>query len=79
MRLPSPFCDRVASASAFDWQLASYDYCTALKDVDAIADVPVPQVTPFIYAAHADARVIITVREAAEWYPRRINWMAPSR
>ncbi len=53
---------------------ATFDFCTALKDMDAIADVPIPQIMPFIFAAHADARVVLTVRDPVEWYPRRVQW-----
>ena len=56
-------------------ELASFDYCGALKDLDAVADVPISQLFPFLYAAHSDARVVLTVRKSEDWYPRRIRWM----
>jgi hypothetical protein len=55
-------------------ELASFDYCGALKDLDAVADVPISQLFPFLYAAHSDARVVLTVRISEEWYPRRVQW-----
>jgi hypothetical protein len=55
-------------------ELATFDYCGALKDLDAVADVPIPQLMPFLYAAHEDARVVLTVRKSEEWYPRRVQW-----
>ncbi len=55
-------------------QLASFDYCGALRDVDAVADVPIPQLMAFLFASHSDARVILTARSSSEWYPRRVQW-----
>ena len=52
-------------------ELATFDYCGALKDLDAVADVPIPQLMPFLYAAHEDARVVLTVQNSVEWYRQR--------
>ena len=52
-------------------ELASFDYCGALKDLDAVADVPISQLFPFLYAAHSDARVVLTVQNSVEWYHQR--------
>jgi hypothetical protein len=52
-------------------ELASFDYCGALKDLDAVADVPISQLFPFLYGAHSDARVVLTVQNSVEWYHQR--------
>jgi hypothetical protein len=52
-------------------ELATFDYCGALKDLDAVADVPIAQLLPFLYAAHEDARVVLTVQNSVEWYRQR--------
>ena len=45
--------------------------------MDAIADVPVPQLFPLIYGAYGSGtKVILTMRSASEWVERRDRWMA---
>jgi hypothetical protein len=33
--------------------------------------VPISQLFPFLYAAHSDARVVLTVQNSVEWYHQR--------
>lgn len=52
----------------------SHDFCQ-FDFLDAVADVPIPQLFPFIYEAHgSDTRVILTVRNATQWVQRRMAW-----
>ena len=57
---------------------ASYDWCELLRDLDAINDMPVADLAPFIYAAHPDAAVVLTLRNATEWVVRREAYTARS-
>merc|ERR1711924_178723 len=54
------------------------DWCSMFQPFDAIGDVPIPQLFPYIYMAHrkAGVKVILTVRNATEWPARRANWEA---
>ena len=59
-----------ASPSADD----SFDFCR-FAHVDAIADVPIPQLFPLIYGAYGPGtKVILTMRNASEWVQRRDQW-----
>ncbi len=67
-----------ASFRAAVWRLRqseydSFDFCTALQDVDAVGDIPIPQLLPFIFAAHSDAKVVLTVQNSVQWYRQRVQ------
>jgi len=52
----------------------SFDWCI-FDDVDVVADVPISQLTPYIYAAYGPGtKVINTVRNASSWVARRAEW-----
>jgi hypothetical protein len=46
------------------------DWCL-FDDYDVIADVPIPQLAPFIYSAHGrGTKVIQTTRDVTSWAER---------
>merc|ERR1712083_1062546 len=48
-----------------------FDFCQ-FGFLDAVADVPVPELFPFIYGAHGpETKVILTLRNASDWARRR--------
>ena len=55
-------------------QYHAVDWCAALRHVGAIGDVPVPEIFPFLFAQHSDARVVLTVRNSVDWFARRAGW-----
>ena len=55
-------------------QYHAVDWCAALRHVGAIGDVPVPEIFPFLFAQHSDARVVLTVRNSVDWFSRRAGW-----
>jgi len=56
-------------------EYASFDFCSALLTVDAISDIPVPTIFPFIVSANWNNSVtILTLRESTSWAQRRFEW-----
>ena len=53
----------------------SIDYHRLLNGIDAVADVPIPTVFPFLYdALKTRSFVILSTRPSNEWAHRRYNW-----
>ena len=53
----------------------SIDYSRLLYSIDAVSDVPIPTVFPFLYEAlKARSVVILSTRPSNEWAHRRYNW-----
>ena len=53
----------------------SIDYSRLLNGIDAVADVPIPTVFPFLYdALKTRSVVILSTRPSNEWAQRRYNW-----
>ena len=53
----------------------SIDYSRLLNGIDAVSDVPIPTVFPFLYEAlKARSVVILSTRPSNEWAHRRYNW-----
>ena len=53
----------------------SIDYSRLLNGIDAVSDVPIPTVFPFLYEAlKARSVVILSTRPSNEWAQRRYNW-----
>ena len=53
---------------------SSVDWCAVLREVGAVGDVPVPALFPFLFAAHSDAIVLLTVRDSMTWVTKRVEW-----
>ena len=53
------------------WKL---DFCELLAPFDAVSDVPIPQLFPFIFARQPHSRVVLTVRTAEVWAMRRTRF-----
>ena len=53
----------------------SIDYHRLLNGIDAVADVPIPTVFPFLYdALKTRSFVILSTRPSNEWAHRRYDW-----
>ena len=53
----------------------SIDYHRLLNGIDAVADVPIPTVFPFLYdALKTRSFVILSTRPSNEWAQRRYDW-----
>ena len=53
----------------------SIDYSRLLNGIDAVSDVPIPTVFPFLYEAlKARSVVILSTRPSDEWAHRRYDW-----
>ena len=53
----------------------SIDYHRLLNGIDAVADVPIPTVFPFLYdALKTRSFVILSTRPSNEWAQRRYAW-----
>jgi len=57
-------------------QLEKIDVCQQLDGIDAVGDVPMNQVTPYLYHAYGPGtKVILTILKPADWVKARLKWM----
>ena len=57
-------------------QLEKIDVCQQLDGIDAVGDVPMNQVTPYLYHAYGPGtKVILTILKPTDWVKARLKWM----